>query len=900
MGQGRRSAEVQLHERANELELLVERIADLREGSSSVVVIEGRAGAGKTALLDEAIAFGSRAGQEVRVVRAREHQRTMSGARMGRVGVGTGPEAASLLREVVRLPESRSAIVAVDDLHLADDESIATLLEIADRIEDLPLLLIIALRPGEWPADDLRLDRLRASASAAVLRPAPLSALGVARVLEEHWGCNPSDDTAEEQAAWTAGNPFLVTAVAQQGHETHAIPDAVAAAVHRELARLPAAEACLARALSILGPVAPLRRVARLAELDRREAERAADRLARVALIVPGDPLRFHAPIEGAAIAGAFEPFARARAHRDAAAVLFEETGDPSEIAEHLVLTSAAGDPQVVATLRAAADPAIRDGRPDRAARYLQRALDEPPPVEDRDETVLALVNAEALCGEPTSVDRVERILDRLVDGRPRAQALRQLGTLQFLRNEPDRAAATLRRGLDHVGDDDQLGEALLGEYLAAASFAPQLRADASARFDEVMQATATSGTLPTQPELLVQVVSAMAVGGAPRGAVLEIVKALLRTNPTREGPPFGLFADWICSACIYADELDLAEQVSRRSHQDACDSGDVVRQCLTSYWLGVAHLHAGRMNEAATRLAAALRRQDAGWTSAVPWTAAALCVTHLERGRVEDAASALRLADDADPEGFHTSVVLEARGHLALARGDPETALAHYEASGRHLADAFFIDAPTMITWRSNAAFAIRVQNGDLRRARTLAEQELAQARSMGAPRQQARALRAAAAARPGTAKAVRLLRDARAMTAAAGPRLEHLHILTDLGAALIATEDPMAAREPLQEALEASETSGAGAVAARARALLHATGTRPRRTARTGTGALTATELHIAALAASGHSNRTIADMLTISERTVESHLYNIFAKLAIHRREQLGQHLPQEPSQ
>lgn len=898
MGQGQ-SCGVRLHERARELELLAERVADLRTGNGSVVVIEGRAGIGKTVLVDEAIASGRRAGHQVRAVRAREHERTMSGAITRRLGLRTG-EGALKWREVARFEGPGSAIVAVDNLHFADDESIATLLEMADAVEDLPLLLMVTLRPGEWPVNDLRLDRLREAASAAVLRPPPLSALGVARVLEDHWECALSDEIAHEQAAWTAGIPFLVSAVARHGQETNTIPDAVAASVHREIGRLAANEAALARALAILGPNAPLRRVARLAELDRREAERAADRLARVGFVVPGDPLRFYAPIEGAAIADALEPFARARAHRDAATVLFEETADTSQIADHLVLTSAAGDPQVVATLHAAADRAIRDGRPDRAGRYLERALDEPPPAEDRDETVLALVNAEALCGKPTSVDRVEHILDRLADGRPRGLALRQLGTLQFLRNEPDRAAATLRRALDHVGDDEQLREVLLGEYLAAASFAPQLRADVSARFGEVMQAIATGGPLPTQPALLVQVVSAMASVGAPRNSVLGIVEMLLRTNPAADGPPFGLFADWICSACIYVDELDLAEQVSRRSHQAACDSGDVVRQCLTSYWLGLAHLHAGRLEDAATRLAAALRRRDAGWTSAVPWTAAALCITHLERGRPEEAAYALSLADDTDPEGFHTSVVLEARGHLALATGDSRSALEHYEASGRHLADAFFIDAPTVITWRSNAALAICAQNGDLRRARTLAEEELTQARSMGAPRQQARALRAAAAARPGTAKAVRLLREAEAITAAAGPRLEHLRVLTDLGAALIATENPMAAREPLQEALEASETSGAGAVAVRARTLLRVTGTRPRRTARTGAGVLTATELQIATLAASGHSNRSIAEVLTISERTVESHLYNAFAKLRIHRREQLALYLPQEPSQ
>ena len=897
MNGGDKSCATRLYEREGELKLLRERVAGLGDGNGCVVMIEGRAGAGKTALLEAGVACCLAAGREVRFARAREHERAASGAMMRRLGFSGAGDAATLSSAVVGLVDARPTLLAVDDFHLADDASIGTLVEVADGIEDLPLVMMIALRPGEWAAADQRLDQLRGSARAAVLRPAPLSARGVARVLEEHRRFSQSDQTGKEQAEWTAGNPFLATAVARAGEGCSVIPDAVAAAVRRDLGRLPASEAAVARALSILGPSAPLRLVAALAELDRPSAERAADRLARVGLIVPGDPMRFHAPIEGAAIAAAIEPFARARAHRLAATVLSEERADVLQVADHLVVTSAAGDPQVVATLRAAADQAIADGRPDRAAHYLERALEEPPPCQERDEIVLSLVNAEALFGKSTSVDRVERILDRLADGRPRVQALRQLGTLQFLRNEPDRAAATLRRGLDLVGDDAQLREALLGEYLAAASFAPRLRADASARFGEVMQAIGTGGPLPTESGLLVQVVAAMATGGAPRLVVLETVHALLEANPTWDGPPFGLFADWIAAACIFIDELELAERVSSRSHQAACNSGDVVRQCLTSYWLGLDYLYQGRLDEAVPRLKAALRRQDAGWTSAVPWTAAALCVAHIEGGRPEEAACALDLTRAADPDGFHTGVVLEARGHLALATGAPAAALQHYEASGRHLADNFFIDAPTMITWRSNVVFAICAQNGDLRRARTLAEHELTQARSIGAARPQARALRAAAAARPGTTKAVRLLRDAHAITAAAGPRLEHLHVLTDLGAALIATEQLRSAREPLQEALETSDACGAGAVVARSRRLLRVTGTRPRRSARSGAGVLTPAELQIATLAASGHNNRRIAEILTISERTVESHLYNTFSKLGIHRREQLARHLAQD---
>ena len=53
-----------------------------------------------------------------------------------------------------------------------------------------------------------------------------------------------------------------------------------------------------------------------------------------------------------------------------------------------------------------------------------------------------------------------------------------------------------------------------------------------------------------------------------------------------------------------------------------------------------------------------------------------------------------------------------------------------------------------------------------------------------------------------------------------------------------------------------------------------------------------ITVREREIATLAAAGLSNRQIADRLVVSVRTVEGHVYRIFAKLGIERREQLMQ--------
>ncbi len=96
--------------------------------------------------------------------------------------------------------------------------------------------------------------------------------------------------------------------------------------------------------------------------------------------------------------------------------------------------------------------------------------------------------------------------------------------------------------------------------------------------------------------------------------------------------------------------------------------------------------------------------------------------------------------------------------------------------------------------------------------------------------------------------------------------------------------------AREQLRTAHQQLSDIGIEAFAERAARELRATGERPRKPTAQPTDALTAQELHIARLVATGATSREVAEHLFLSPRTIEAHLRNIFRKLDITSRRQL----------
>ena len=99
------------------------------------------------------------------------------------------------------------------------------------------------------------------------------------------------------------------------------------------------------------------------------------------------------------------------------------------------------------------------------------------------------------------------------------------------------------------------------------------------------------------------------------------------------------------------------------------------------------------------------------------------------------------------------------------------------------------------------------------------------------------------------------------------------------------------MDSRVPLREARDIFDAIGASNWGDQARSELRASGERSRRRVPEARDQLTAQELQIAQLAATGLSNREIGQRLYLSHRTISTHLYRVFPKLGITSRVELS---------
>jgi ATP/maltotriose-dependent transcriptional regulator MalT len=321
-----------------------------------------------------------------------------------------------------------------------------------------------------------------------------------------------------------------------------------------------------------------------------------------------------------------------------------------------------------------------------------------------------------------------------------------------------------------------------------------------------------------------------------------------------------------------------------------------VLGLATASHLRALAILRRGRLPDAALDARCALATERDGWRTGAGTARTVLARVAIERGDYDAARRHLDAAEAGVVAGdVAIFQVMSTRGRLALYSGDAEAAFRLFMDCGQQ-AERAGVTNPAVVAWRADAGLATAVI-GDWSEAERMIEKEVSLATDFGEPSAIGRALCALGSIRaPATAleafeEAVKTLEDSHAA-------LDRAIALVEYGAALRRSGHRKDARLPLRAGLELAQRCGAEALATRARREAKVAGAKPRRTALHGAEALTTRELQVASLAATGLSNREIAEKLVVTVKTVEWHLKNSFVKLDVTSRTALRGKLTERP--
>lgn len=936
------TSQLQVLEREHELARICSALRGAGAGAGGLLLVEGPAGIGKTTLLKAARDEAAERGMRILAARATElehdfsygvvrqlvdpvlreagperRQRLLEGAdaavaalRLGRWGEapGAGSEFAALhglYWLFANLAEEHPLLVMVDDAHWADLASLRFLAFLGPRLPELPVLALVAAREGE--RDPVRLFAATASDPASrPLLPAPLSPRACAMLVGARFP-QPTDEAfCSACHAATGGNPFFVHALldelvrdgiapraATAGRVLALGPRTVASAIIARLAMLSPAAVPLARAAAVLGRNAPLEQATRLAGLGVGEAQRAADELVRVSVLAPGDGLRFAHPIIRNAVYQDIRRDERDRLHRRAAEVLSRE-GAPLELpAAHLVASRPAGNARACQALRHAAREALAVGAADPAVAYLRRALAEPPAAHEHGALLAELGSAELLTDGPASIAHLREALSLAVEPEARAAVSIMLVRSLVLAGRTSEAAATAAEMLAELreGEQDNARRQLQSTVLvAAATLDPSLahwREQIGARLGAV-NSEEGMGARIVQAALALEDARGLNASARQLATRVERVLAdglLLNDNGLMGMVPAVMTLNLSDSGLALTHLDRVLDRAHRRGDIYALATGHVFR-CQ-------ARLVRGELADAILDGQAGVDAvQQWGLTVGRPWGAGYLAAAQMEAGDLDGAERTLAAAAAATaeiPQDGRWLPYLDSRAGLLLLRGQFRACLEATLDCARRF-EAFGGLNPAFVPWRSRAARCLAALGEQRERAAALAADEVELARTWGEPRALGAALHAHALVQ-GHQDGEPSLREALQVLEGSPAKLEHARVLVTLGATLRRQGRRCEARVPLRSGLELARSCGATPLAERAYQELRATGASPRKLIRTGAETLTAGERRVAKLAASGMSNKQIAQELFVTAKTVESHLAQCYRKLGISSRTELS---------
>jgi DNA-binding CsgD family transcriptional regulator len=793
----------------------------------------------------------------------------------------------------VSLAGDRGLLLAVDDAQWADISSLEWIGYLTRRASALPLLLVLTARPAGPQAAGREL-LLNVAAQAQTMTLPPLSEQASATLLRRSVGPSVPDEVCRACHVATGGNPFYLHEIvadrgpallSAEGAPTEAMaPAGVVRSVVARLAALGPEAERLARAVAVLGARVELRHAATLADLDPAQAEALADRLAAASILRDERPPQFAHPIVHAAVLEQLHQGARTLLHRRAAQILHACGYDATAVGVKLLGTQPHADEWTVARLRDAARDARGRGDAHAAATYLERALREPPPGGDLGAVLLELGAVRRQLLDRAAVPHLRTALELADSPAARVRVGFELTRALSQPGDVDEALDVIADILPVLRHDPERAALLEANRIALASLHLSARPPDTAAAVRVLQ------RLDPDDRCARLLRGVLASDAMYRGRSTRDVWPLL--DAALEGDADGIVRDinistFLAYTAMACERHDGAERILAAALRRAQRRGSASAAALALSFRSQLYLRVGKVTDAEADARGALDALDGlGVVPITPLPVDAL----VERDLADEALQLLRCSGGAGelPPWLPGLVVLARRIALWVAVSQTDMALADL-AKAERLATSTGFAASVAIPWRAEGALACLVA-GQHQRARTLADEHLHLARSFGAHGVLGGALRVAGIVHGG-AQGLELLHDAVHTLAETPMRLEHAKALAGLGAAQRRAGQRRQARQTLTLALDLADTCGALAVARQVREDLVIAGARPRRNRIHGPAALTASQLRVATLAAKGATNLEIAQALFVTPKTIERHLTNAYATLAIASRKELA---------
>ncbi|MGD9528929.1 MAG: AAA family ATPase [Dehalococcoidia bacterium] len=902
--------------REAELDTLRTELEHVQAGAPRVVLVEGPAGIGKTALVDHFL----RVDDEILVLRANGEpweatvpfgvlDQLTRAADVSRASILARREhalpfdepiavGAAILDLLSELDSEHPIVILINDAQWSDLDSLRALLFVLRRLVADRVLTVLTVRSEDEHRLPEGLRRMAEGQAGTTIQLSPLDARQV-RALAVSLGLPEfSHSTAERLAAHTEGNPLYVRALlsevpADRWRDWQPVlpaPRAFAALVARRLDSCGPSARRLVEAAAVLGGTASLTTAVALAEVDETAAA-LADATALNLLQLRDEPgvqdVMFSHPLVHAAVHGQMDPLRRSRLHRRAAELLQDE----GATLRHRVAAAGGADAQLADDLVAFAGAQEKSGALASAASALMDASRLSPTRAVRESRLLQAMDAMIGAGDLRQASNFAGDVARFP-----ATALRDavLGYLAVVRGRSSEAENLLRGAWKQVGDQT--------ERSVSATVAHRLALHSVGRIDaaDVVEWARRAISLAAPGDAVrAEAHAVLGLGLAWLGRLDEGLAAhrsglneIEAPNQSGLPPRIRMATGWMLLAD--GDVLGARDELTEMA-PDALAGGSV-RVSLWAYiWLALTDYTIGSWDDAVVNAERALALLgDSGHAWLRPLARWAATLVPAARGDWPVAEEHVRLATAESDDDYELMIVgaALAGAHLAAARGDAGAVLDSL-APMTEMASKEAIEEPGFWPWCGMYGDAL-VSTGLLDEADTFLDPREIVAAERGRNVEIARLARVRGrleAARGNAKEAEEAFEHGLAQFERHPVPFEKALVELAYGQTLRRSGKRRMAAARLRAAADGFAILGARPYMERCDRELVACGlsTADRRTF--DVTRLTAQELAVARLVASGLTNREVAAEMFVSIKTVQFHLTHIYMKLGIRSRTDLA---------